>query len=140
MLIVADTNVLISGLLWTGPAHRLIELAEAGSITLCATMETIEELRGVLSRPKFAAKILERQSTVEEIMLGVISLVDLYPPSPVTGVVLADPDDDIFIACALSAGADYIVSGDEHLLSLKRYKGIEIVTVKEFLKRKFPNL
>jgi putative PIN family toxin of toxin-antitoxin system len=82
MLVVADTNVLISGLLWMGLPHRLIELAEQGAITLCATETMLEELQAVLSRPKFAQKIQERQSSVEEIVLGVIRLVALYPPPP----------------------------------------------------------
>lgn len=78
MLVVIDTSALISGVLWTGLPHRLIELAEAGQITLCATEETLVELREVLARPKFAIKIRDRLTSVEEIMQSVLALVALY--------------------------------------------------------------
>lgn len=140
MRVVADTNVLISGLLWRGLSHCLIELAEAKAITLCATEETIEELREVLARPKFHAGLQERRTTASAVVLTFISLVTLVPAMADVHVVKADPDDDIFIACALAAGANYIVSGDDHLLQLEKYRDIPIVTVREFLAREFPDL
>lgn len=140
MRVVADTNILIAGLLWRGLSHRLIRLAEAKAITLCATEETIEELRGVLGRPKFHAKLQERHTTVSTVVLALISLVTLVPVMANVHVVEADPDDNIFIACALAAGANYIVSGDDHLLQLEEHQGIPIVTVREFLAREFPEL
>lgn len=140
MRVVADTNILISGLLWRGLSHRLIELAEARAITLCATEETIGELREVLARPKFHAKLQERRTTVSTVILTFISLVTLVPAMVDVHVVEADPDDDIFIACALAAGANYIVSGDHHLLQLEKYRSVPIVTVREFLAREFPDL
>jgi len=47
--------------------------------------------------------------------------------------VAPDPDDDKIIACALDAGADYIITGDPHLLNLKQYRGIQIITPRAFL-------
>jgi predicted nucleic acid-binding protein len=47
--------------------------------------------------------------------------------------VKADPTDDIILRTAYDGKADYIVSGDEHLLALKEFKGIKIVTVSEML-------
>jgi putative PIN family toxin of toxin-antitoxin system len=138
MRVVLNTSVLVSALLWEGVPHRLLELAEAEAITLCATAETLTELREVLSRPKFAAKLAERQTTVEETIVGVIRLVELYTVAPVRGTVSADPDDEVFIACALSADAAYIVSGDQHLLDLRQYGTIEIVTPRELLDQEFP--
>jgi len=138
MRVVLDTSVWVSALLWEGVPHRLLELAETESITLCATAETLAELREVLSRPKFAAKLTERRTTAEEVMVGVIRLVELYPAASAQGSVPADPDDEMFIACALSAGAAYIVSGDQHLLDLKQYGAIKMVTPREFLEQEFP--
>ena len=51
----------------------------------------------------------------------------------------ADPDDDIFLRCAISVRADYVVSGDGHLLDLEYYAGIPIVTVRAFLVHEFPH-
>jgi len=47
--------------------------------------------------------------------------------------IIDDPDDDKFIECAVSCGADYIISGDKHLLKLKAYEGIKIINAAEFL-------
>ena len=58
MRIVVDTSTLISAVLWNGLPHRLIELAEAGEVTLCATADTLQEFQGVLSRSKFAKNLI----------------------------------------------------------------------------------
>jgi len=68
-------------------------------------------------------------------MAGLLPLVELYQAADAPGVVPADPDDEIFIACALSAGAAFIISGDDHLLRLKQYSTIPIVKPTEFLRR-----
>ena len=94
----------------------------------------------MLSRPKFAAKVRDRLTTVEEILQGILRLVSLYPTPPSVRIVNADPDDDMFIACALSAGAKYVISGDAHLLDLKNHLGVKIVTVRQFLEQEFPAL
>ena len=138
MRVVLNTSVWVSALLWGGTPHRLLELAEAESVTLCATTGVLAELREVLSPPKFAAKLSERRTTAEEAMVGVIRLVELYPAVPAEGTVPADPNDEIFIACALSADAAYIISGDQHLLDLKQYGTIKVISPREFLEQEFP--
>ena len=137
--VVIDTSVMISALLWRGLPHNLIELAEADLIKLCATREMLIELQEVLQRPKFAPRIRKLHTTVKELMNGIITLAELYPQVPPLKVVKEDPDDDMFIACALAAEAHYIISGDHHLLKLKEFSGIPIVTVKEFLEQEFPD-
>jgi putative PIN family toxin of toxin-antitoxin system len=139
MLVVIDTSTLISGLLWTGLPHRLIELAEARQITLCATEEMLVELREVVSRPKFATKVRDRLTSVEEIMQSILALVALYPVLPSSGLVQADPGDDKIVACALAAGAEYLISSDEHLLDLKSVGDVRILTAREFLAERFPS-
>jgi len=52
---------------------------------------------------------------------------------PRLNVITEDPDDNDVLAVAAAAGADYIVSGDHHLLDLRRYRDITIVTAPEFL-------
>jgi putative PIN family toxin of toxin-antitoxin system len=135
MRIVVDTSTLISAVLWNGLPHRLIELAEAGEVTLCATADTLQECQGVLSRSKFDGKIRERATTVDEIMQYLLRLVALYPSFALSGMVAADPDDDKFLACALVAQAEYLISSDAHLLGLKSHAGISIITAREFLLR-----
>ena len=130
--VVLDTNVYISALLWTGIPHRLLRLAEVGDVTLVTTPAIMEELREVLGRPKFRLRIRTLQSSVTELMEAILSIVKVVQDLPIEPVVKRDPDDDKILACAAVAQADWIVSGDDHLLSLKRYKGIPIVTPKQF--------
>lgn len=66
MRVVVDTSTLISAVLWTGLRHRLIELVEAGSLTLCMTEDTLAEFREVLQRPKFAKQLRSDSTRVLE--------------------------------------------------------------------------
>lgn len=140
MRVVVDTSTLISAVLWSGLPHRLIELAEAGDITLCMTEETLAEFREVLQRPKFAKQIRNRFTSVEEIMQLVLSLIELYPTIPMLPVVESDPDDDKFIVCALRAGAELLVSSDWHLLEMGSHRWVTILTARGFLGQAFPHL
>ena len=58
---------------------------------------------------------------------------EIIEPKIKANAVPEDPKDNMVIECALSAGADYIITGDNHLLKLKEFKGIKILTPKEFL-------
>lgn len=138
MRVVLDTSVWVSALLWLGLPHRLLELAETGALTLVMSPVLVEELRGVLARPKFASALATRSANVVELIQGVLAYVELYSAPALTGVVPADPDDDAVIACGLAAQAQWIVSGDEHLLSLGSYEGIRIGTPRQFLEAEFP--
>lgn len=137
--IVADTSVIVSGTLWSGLAHRMIELIEAGSVTACVTPSIVHEYREVLVRPKFTRKLTERMTTADEVMQALLPHVELYPDLPLSGVVKADPDDDLFVACAVASGAQYLVSGDSHLLDMAAYQSVKIVTVRQFLAEEFPD-
>lgn len=135
MRVVVDTNVLISAILWLGLPHRIIELAEQRQIVLCMTPPMLDELRQVLARPKFSPYLEARHTNIEEIIAALVSLIELYPTpkNRKIKIGLADPDDEMFIACALVAEANYIVSGDNHLLRLKQYGKIKILSVAQFL-------
>jgi putative PIN family toxin of toxin-antitoxin system len=131
--IVVDTNVMIAAVLWQGPPHRILQLAERGTVTLCVTLTMLEELENVLRRDKFRKHLQRRAATTEEIIASLLPLVELYEPTPAPNTVPADPDDEIFIECALSASATLLVSGDSHLLRLKKHGRIRIVSPFEFL-------
>ncbi len=79
-------------------------------------------------------------TTVEEIMQTLLPHVELYPDAVLVETVQPDPDDDMFLACALNADAEYLVSGDGHLLDLVEFADLQIVTVRQFLEREFPSL
>lgn len=133
MKIVVDTNVLISALLWYGPSHELLILIEEGTFTLCITSVLLEELKDVLSRPKFSSRIKELRTSCEELLAGIIDIAELHPDKKIDPVVEDDPSDDKVLACALASGAKYIITGDIHLLQLKSWSEISILTPRQFL-------
>lgn len=126
--LVLDTNVLISALLWTGPSHQLLEAVEAGRAVLIASPSLIDELREVIVRPKFAARLAQLATTADELVESLLAVVEMIEEPDVEAVIAADPDDDRVLACARAGNARYIVSGDRHLLGLKRYRRISILT------------
>ncbi len=135
MRLVLDTNVVAAGFLWQGPPHRLVQRALDGAIDLAVSPALLVELEGILQRKKFAPRLAKQALSVAGLILRYAELAQLVQPASIAPVVLADPDDDHVLACALAAQADLIVSGDTHLLDLKTYQGIPIVRAAEALRR-----
>lgn len=139
MRIVIDTNLWISGLLWRGLPWKLLRLAEAEEIELCMAPEMIEELARVLSYPKLQPRMEQLGLSSAELLTFAIDLASVFDvPQEETIIVTVDPDDDVFLRCAMAARAAYVVSGDHHLLDLERHAGIPILTVHDFLAQEFP--
>lgn len=128
MRLVLDTNTALSGLLWGGTPGRLIDAAEEQHIELASSAALLAELQGVLSREKFAKQLAKRGLTVGDVFDGYAALVVIVTPAVIAPTITRDPADDQVLAAALAAQADLIVSGDAHLLDLKSFQGIEIVT------------
>lgn len=128
MRLVLDTNTALSGLLWGGTPGRLIDAAEAGQVELASSAALLAELQGVLSREKFARQLAKRGITVADVFDGYAAMVNIVTPATIAPTITRDPADDQVLAAALAAQADLIVSGDAHLLDLKSFQGIEIVT------------
>jgi putative PIN family toxin of toxin-antitoxin system len=133
MRIVLDTNVTVSGLLWGGPPRQILEAARAEQLELFTSPALHAELAEVLARPRFARRFVDLQTDPTELLLGFAALAAIVLPEQIEPVVVADPDDDMVIACALKAGADIIVSGDHHLLDLKMYQKIPILDSRFFV-------
>lgn len=127
MRAVLDTNVLISGLLWHGPPHVLVERARAGSWTIVSSSMILGEFSSVIRRRKFK-KILARSRTdLERTLRELWRLAEIVEPLSPVPSVSRDPADDIVLATAVAARCDLIVSGDDDLLSLRVHDGIPIV-------------
>lgn len=135
MRVVADTNVVVSGLLWRGPSRSVLDAARAGAIFLFTSVALLAELEEVLSRDKFAKRIRAVGLTPRGLTLGYAALASVTKPDSIPAVVLEDPDDDHVLACAVTAHAEVIVSGDNHLRNLTEYEGIKILSAAEFLSR-----
>jgi putative PIN family toxin of toxin-antitoxin system len=134
MRIVADTNIVLSGLLWQGPPRRLLELARERKVSLCTSLTLLAELAEVIAREKFAARVRAAGLSAAELVQDYEHLAEIVTPEALPAPVSRDPDDDHVLACALAGKAELIVSGDKrHLLVLGEYQGIPIRTVSDAL-------
>ena len=129
--IVLDTNILISALLFKGELSKIVDLWEKGKITPVISKETFEEFRDVLKYPKFSLTKDEVKTIVEEKILPFFEVIDI---SVNVNGICKDPGDDKFLSCAVSASADFIVTGDKDFCSLKRYKSTVIIKASDFLR------
>jgi len=128
--IVLDTNILVSALLFKRELSKIVDLWKEGRIIPVVSKETFEEFRRVLEYPRFSLTNTEIKSIIEEEVLPFFKVTEITDQ---VRDVCRDPDDDKFISCAISASADFIVSGDKDLCSLSKYKSVRIINVKDFL-------
>ena len=133
MRFVADTNTIVSALLWRGSPHRLIAAMDDYPIDFYTSRVLLAELADVLPRRKLAKAIRATGKTPAQLIAEYEGFVTVVMPASIRRTVLNDADDDAVLACALAANADLIVSGDAHLLNLKRYHGMRIVSAAEAL-------
>ena len=139
MRIVIDTNIWVSGLLWRGMPWKLLGLAEAGEVELCIAPSMLVELAEVLSYERLQPRLEQLGLTPEELVAYALNLASIFEVTEGDPIVVADPDDDVFLHCAAVAGAACVVSGDRHLLDLGGYAGIPILTVRNFFVKEFPD-
>lgn len=134
MRAVIDTNVLLSGLLWRGAPHSLIEHVQAGALTMVSSPALLAELAAVISRAKFDEILVRSNTSRERTLAEMRQIAEVIMPPPLPQPVCRDPDDDHVLACALAAKADLIVTGDADLLNLREYQGIRIIAATEALR------
>ncbi len=128
--IVLDTNVIVSALVFGGVPRTVLELADVGRCELFYSEPIQTEVRRVL------AEKFEWPSTMLDKVLPVLwSMGEQVFPSATVSVVAADPDDNLILECAVAAKADFIVSGDHHLLELRSFESTPILTPRQFLNR-----
>jgi putative PIN family toxin of toxin-antitoxin system len=124
MKIVCDTNVLVSGILFRGHPRRILLLAAQGRLTNVTSPALLREAETVLSRPKFGL----RPSQVASILALFRDTFDIVYPGESVTAILDDPADNRVLETAGAAAADVIVSGDQHLLRLKEWRGIRVLS------------
>ena len=134
MRAVIDTNVLLSGLLWRGQPHALLEHVRAGTVSMVSSPALLAELADVIGRAKFDAILTKTNTSRERSLAEVRQLAEVIDPPPLPAPVCRDPDDDEVLALALAAQVDLIVSGDDDLLVLGSFEGISIVNAAEALR------
>ena len=131
MKIVLDTNVFVSGVFFTGPPYKILQTWRDGRVQLLISPAIMDEYRAVLVELSSQFPDIEMEPLLH--FLAIHSEIVL--PHPLPPVIRGDPSDDKFLECALAGKAKCIVSGDKHLLRLSEFRGIYILSPREFLQR-----
>ncbi len=127
MQVVLDTNIIISGLLWSGTPYRLLHVIHQHSgIQLYSSTVLLEELTDVLTRSAMTKRLNIINKIPHQLITDYLDIIELVEPIKIPQIS-RDPDDDHVLACALAAQADLIISGDTDLLTLQEYQTIRIV-------------
>lgn len=135
MKVVLDTNVLISATFWEGEAFKIIRLIGEKKIECFISKQILEEYIKVANSDELMEKANEKNLSIKLSAMKLIEICKIVEPSRKIDVVKEDPDDNKIIECAVEAKADYIVTYDaKHILPIKDFEGIRIVSPTEFLK------
>jgi uncharacterized protein len=135
MRIVLDTNTVISALLFSGTASRLVPLWQSRRVVMLISRAILEEYLRVLAYPKFRLTNEEIKGLMEEEILPFVETVRVRRR---LSVVRRAPDDDKFLECAVGGRAECLVTGDRDLLDLGSYRRVQILTVRDFLEKAEP--
>ncbi len=130
--IVVDTNVLISAFGWSGKPRILFQQIVDGKYELILSEKQFLEMERVLSYPKFHLSSDEKQRFLD-ILGNIAYLVETHND---LSVIKEDPSDNMLLEAAVENGVGFIITGDNHLLKLKEYREIKIVTPAQFLAMK----
>ncbi len=126
---VFDTNIFISSIFWKkGNPNKIVALALDKKIQVFTSLPLLQELAHVLRRD-----FNEPEPIIQRQLALILSYAVVVVPRVRIEVVKEDPEDNKVLECALSVKTDYVVSGDKHLLNLKGFKGVKIVSAKDFL-------
>ena len=132
MKVIIDTNVAVSGLLWSGPPNQIMRWIRDKLLIAYGFEKTTEELNKTLNYVKFLKRLQELDTTPEEVFAYFMNLIHYVPvPKNIPGIIKKDLFDNIFLALAVQNDVSLVISGDDHLLSKKEYKNIQIVTPQE---------
>lgn len=126
--VVVDTNVLVSAAIVPGKQFEIVKLAKLGKIKLITSPNILKEFEEVISREKFGFSKEQVSLAIKQIL----EIAEIIIPQHKIDFIKSDPDDNIILECAQESNADIIISGDTHLLDLKKYKKIQIVNATEF--------
>ena len=135
-LAVIDTNLFISGLFGRNTTTtQLQELWIRQDFQLGTSLEIMKEVGRVLQYPRIKDRLIDDDETVRRFFRLVFRKAMVAKGTFQTDRIIDDPTDNKFLACALEIKADFIVSGDNHLLSLKHFHRTQIVDAKAFIKK-----
>ncbi len=135
MKVVLDTNVVVSGTFWTGESFKVIENIDKNNIQIITSLPILKEYDKILNSEEILEKTSLHQQARVQSMHKILSKAIIVDPKEKINIVKDDPDDNKFIEAAVDGKADYIISRDKkHLLILKKFRNINIISPEDFLK------
>jgi len=132
--VVLDTNVWVSAILWGGLPAKIVSLAEEKSVEIVLSEEILREINRILGYNRLR-EVYEQAGVSKDALMSIIvtigRLVDVVTR---LNVVPEDDSDNRILECALDGDAEYVVTGDRHLLRLRNFKKVKILSVREFIR------
>lgn len=129
MRIVLDTNVLVSGIFFSGPPSKVLKAWKRSEVQIVFSEEILEEYRRVAENLSEKYPSIDIYPILELLMLNG-SIIDT---SEMDISICADPDDDKFVECAVAGRCQVIITGDKHLLDISGYRGIQALKPRAFV-------
>jgi uncharacterized protein len=134
MNVVLDANIYVSALITRdGNPAKILSMWQEGRIDVVASPAIIEEVRRVTGYPKLLNRYGGIRENRDELIATLKEVAIVVEPNVKVSVVEQDESDNRYVECALAGNAAYIVTGDPHLLNVRGYKGVTIVTPAAFL-------
>lgn len=131
MRVVIDTNVLISAIFWVGKPKAILNSARKGNITYLTSEPLLKELINVLTTKDKPFQVTSKDANY--IVKHLKEIAEIIPTKSRVSICKDDADNRV-LECAIDGKADYIVTGDKHLLDIRVIKEIKILNTAEFLK------
>lgn len=134
MRITVDTNVLISGTFWTGDSFRILDMIDKKKLSNISSREIIEEYNEAIKSDEIVEKVDNKKLKMTKIVHNVIKNSEIVEPTTKLDVIKDDTDDNRVLECAKEGKVSHVITNDNHLLKLKEFEGIKILTPEEFLR------
>ena len=135
MKVTLDTNVLVSGTFWTGNSFRILNLIDKNKFRNVTSKGIIKEYYEVINSDEIIDKIKDKKLRMLKIAHKIITKSEIVEPSVKIDIIKDDPDDNKILECAIAGNVDCIVSNDKHLLKLKKFRNIPILTPDDFVEK-----
>ncbi|MBC8393137.1 MAG: putative toxin-antitoxin system toxin component, PIN family [Deltaproteobacteria bacterium] len=134
MKIVLDTNVVVSGVFFSGPPYQILRAWRNQEFQIVISLDILDEYYRVGEELSDQFPEVDLNPVLEL----VTTKAELIEAALLDEAVCDDPDDDKFFACAIAGGANIIISGDKHLLKMSGYQGVEVVRPRQFVDEYLP--
>ncbi len=135
MKVTLDTNVLISATFWDGEASKIMQLIEQKKIICFLSKEILEEYRKVMYSDEIIEKTKKTKLEVKSVFIKILGLCTIVEPKRKINIILECPADNKILECSVEAKVDYLITYDSrHLLKIKEFENIKIISPTQFLK------